>query len=265
MGKGVGAGDTVAEGGQGEEGQYRPERSSRPAHDSVSSMDVGIVGGTGPAGRALAARLASVGLKVVIGSRSAERAQEIVDGLHRKWPDRQLPLGAAVNAEAAGAPLVVLATPWDAAADTAASLRDELAGKVVVSMGNALAKIDGELQAVVPPGGSVAAGVQAAVPGALVSAAFHHLPARSLGDLERPASGDVLVCTDSPAALDATMDLIRRIPDLRPFAAGSLAAAAPVEAFTAVLLGLNARYKGRATLHLTGIEAPGGAEGERRP
>ena len=230
-------------------------------------MDVGIVGGTGPAGRALGTRLASVGFEVVIGSRSAERAQEIVDGIHKKWPDRNLPLSAAANAEAASAPIVVLATPWDAAAETAASLRDHLAGKVVVSMGNALAKVDGELQPVVPPLGSVAAGVQAAVPEALVSAAFHHLPARSLGDLDRPASGDVLVCTDHEQALEATSELIRRLPDLRAFSAGSLAAAAPVEAFTAVLLGLNARYKGRATIHLTGIAATGsaGAVGERRP
>ena len=231
-------------------------------------MDVGIVGGTGPAGRALAARLASVGLKVVIGSRSADRAQEIVDGIHEKWPGRDLPVTPAANAEAAAAPLVVVATPWDAAADTAASLSNELSGKVVVSMANALAKVAGELQAVVPPLGSVAAGVQAAVPDALVSAAFHHLPARSLGDLERPASGDVLVCTDHDEALQATTELIQRVPDLRAFAAGSLAAAGPVEAFTAVLLGLNGRYKGRATIHLAGITVPpasAGAEGERRP
>ena len=218
-------------------------------------MDVGIVGGTGPAGRALAARLASVGLNVVIGSRSAERAQEIVDEIHKRWPDRDLSIYPAANAEAAGAPLVVLATPWDAAAETAAGLRDELAGKVVVSMGNALAKVDGELQAVVPEGGSVAAGVQAALPDSLVAASFHHLPARSLGDLTQPAEGDVLICSDHPEALKATSELIRRIPDLRPFDAGSLAAAGPVEAFTAVLLSLNSRYKGRATIHLTGVDA----------
>lgn len=217
-------------------------------------MDVGILGGTGPAGRALAARLASVGLEVAIGSRSEARAAEIVEEIRKRWPDRELPLSPAANPGAAGAQLVVIATPWDAAADTAAGLRAELAGKVVVSMGNALAKVDGELRAVVPPGGSVAAGVQAALPDSLVSAAFHHLPARSLGDLEGPASGDVLVCSDQPEAFEATAALIRRIPGLRPFDAGSLAAAGPVEAFTAVLLGLNARYKGRATIHLTGID-----------
>jgi predicted dinucleotide-binding enzyme len=65
----------------------------------------------------------------------------------------------------------------------------------------------------------------------------------------------VLVCSDHPDAMAATSELIRRIPDLRPFDAGSLAAAGPVEAFTAVLLSLNSRYKGRATIHLTGIDA----------
>jgi len=221
-------------------------------------MNVGIVGGTGPAGRALAARLASAGLDVVIGSRSAERAQGICDGIHKKWPDRQLPLSPAANAEAAQADLVVIATPWDAAAETTASLRGHLAGRVVISMGNALAKVDGELQAVVPPGGSVALAVQEAAPDALVAAAFHHLPARSLGDLERAAEGDVLVCSDHEAAWEATAALVNRVGGLRPFHAGSLAAAGPVEAFTAVLLGLNGRYKGRATIHLTGID------GERR-
>lgn len=218
-------------------------------------MDVGIVGGTGPAGRALAARLASVGLDVVIGSRSSERAAEICDGIHKKWPDWELPLRPAANPEAAAADLVVIATPWDAAAGTVASLRSQLGGRVVVSMGNALAKVGGELQAVVPPGGSVAVAVQSAAPEALVAAAFHHLPARSLGDLDRPAEGDVLVCTDHGAAWDATEALVRRVAGLRAFHAGSLAAAGPVEAFTAVLLGLNARYKGRATIHLTGIVA----------
>jgi NADPH-dependent F420 reductase len=217
-------------------------------------MDVGIVGGTGPAGRALAARLASVGFKVLIGSRSPDRAADTVDEVHKRWPDRDLPLEAGGNADAAAADLVVIATPWDAAAGTAASLADELAGKVVVSMANALTKVGSELLAVTPPGGSVAVAVQSSIPDALVAAAFHHLPARSLADLDRPASGDVLVCTDHPQALEATSALIRRVADLRAFNAGSLAAAGPVEAFTAVLLGLNARYKGRATIHLTGID-----------
>jgi predicted dinucleotide-binding enzyme len=88
---------------------------------------------------------------------------------------------------------------------------------------------------------------------ALVAAAFHHLPARSLADLSKPVEGDVLICADAQEAVDATSALVRAIPDLRAFHAGSLATAAPVEAFTAVLLGLNTRYRARAAIRLTGI------------
>ncbi len=216
---------------------------------------VGIVGGTGPAGRALAARLASVGVEVVVGSRSAERARGICDEIRARWPERALTLEGGANPDAAACPLVVMATPWEAAPETAASLTGQLAGKVVVSMGNALAKVDGEFRAVIPPGGSVAAGVQEAVPDALVTAAFHHLPARSLGDLEHPVRGDVLVCGDDSAAVEVTSALARRIPDLRAVHAGGLSAAAPVEALTAVLVGINARYKARASIRLLGIDS----------
>ena len=219
-----------------------------------NATQVGIVGGTGPAGRALAARLASVGIDVVVGSRSAERAASICDEIRARWPDHRLTLTAAANPAAAACELVVVATPWDAAGPTAASLAPHLSGKVVVSMGNALAKVDGEFQAVVPPGGSVAIGVQEAVPDARVTAAFHHLPARSLGDLHHPVVGDVLVCGDDGDAVEVTSQLIRRIPELRALHAGGLSAAAPVEALTAVLVGINARYKARASIRLLGID-----------
>jgi len=50
------------------------------------AMRIGIFGGTGPAGSGLAARLASIGYPVVIGSRSKYRAMETVDDLVAKWP-----------------------------------------------------------------------------------------------------------------------------------------------------------------------------------
>jgi len=219
----------------------------------VSAVRVGILGGTGPAGRALAVRLASVGLDVVIGSRSKDRAATVCDDLRAKWPDSKLWLEPGDNTAAARAQLVVVATPWDAAAATATSVADDLAGKVVISMANALEMQDGELRAVIPEGGSVAVAVQAAVPDALVAAAFHHVPARGLGDIATPIVGDVIVCSDHQSAYDATAEIVAKIPELRPLHGGSLAGAGPVEAFTAVLLGVNRRYKARAVMRLTGI------------
>lgn len=81
-------------------------------------MHIGVLGGTGPAGSGLAVRLASAGFEVVIGSRSKYRALEVRDRLHAKWEEHNLPLNAGDNETAAAADVVVVATPWDAAAET---------------------------------------------------------------------------------------------------------------------------------------------------
>jgi NADPH-dependent F420 reductase len=214
---------------------------------------VGILGGTGPAGRALAVRLASVGMEVVIGSRSAERAGDICGDLGKKWPGHDLALEPGDNLAAARSELVVVATPWDACVPIASSVASELSGKVVISMANAIERQGDELVAVIPPTGSVAAGVQQALPESRVAAAFHHVPARALADIDTPIEGDVIVCSDHRSATDATAELVAAIPDLRALDGGSLAGAGPVEAFTAVLLGVNRRYKARAVMCLTGI------------
>jgi len=217
-------------------------------------MRVGILGGTGPAGKALAARLASAGIDVVIGSRSRERGESMCQELGEKWPDRDLSLSGGENVDAANADLVVVATPWDAAATTAGTVADHLADKVVISMANALTRLGKEFVPLVPGRGSIAAGVQAAVPAARVAGAFHHLPAHSLADLDHVLESDVLICADHPDAASVTAELVAKVPGLRPVHAGSLAAAAPVEAFTAVLLQVNVRYKTRAAIRLTGLD-----------
>lgn len=217
-------------------------------------MHVGILGATGPAGRALAARLASCGCEVTVGSRQGEKAVEVAAQITSAWPDFDLLIHGGDNTAAAGAEVVVVATPWDAAAATAGSLRAVLAGKVVISMANALARMGSELQPLIPPRGSVAAGIQAEVPDALVVGALHHVPARELGDLGHHLDGDVLVCSDHASARGAVMGLVGRIPGLGALDAGSLANAAAIEAFTAVILNLNIRYRVRSGIRLPGIE-----------
>jgi NADPH-dependent F420 reductase len=217
------------------------------------AVQIGILGATGPAGRSLAVRLASVGFDVVIGSRSRYRAMEVRDNLLERWAGRELALGADDNEATANADLIVIATPWDAAAATANAVERQLRGKVVVSMANALAKVGHEFQPLVPPRGSVAASVQAAVPRARVAAALHHVPAKELGDIDHPVESDVLICSDHPQATETVAEIIHKVPGLRPLDAGELSNAAPIEAFAAVLLQLNMRYKTRVAVRLTGI------------
>jgi NADPH-dependent F420 reductase len=121
-------------------------------------------------------------------------------------------------------------------------------------MANALVRVGHEFQPLMPPRGSVAAHVQAAVPECRVVAAFHHLPATELGHLGDPIDSDVLICSDDDDAKRITMEITERIPGCRPLDAGELSNATAIEAFTAVLLQLNVRYKTRVAPKLTGIK-----------
>ena len=107
--------------------------------------------------------------------------------------------------------------------------------------------------ALMSPRGSMAAAIQAALPESLVAAAFHHLPASEMEDLESGLEADVLVCSDHVEATVATIDLVERMRGLRPLDAGSLNQAPAIEAFTAVCVTLNIRHKAHSTLRLAGI------------
>jgi len=190
----------------------------------------------------------------------ADRLQGFLEGLFGWQFDSPMPemdyrmARTADNEGAADCDLVVIATPWDAASSTASAVSRQLEGKVVISMANALAKVGHEFQPLVPPRGSVAAHVQAAVPDCHVVAALHHLPAKELGHLGEPIDSDVLICGDDEAAVRTVSEIVSKIPGCRPLEAGELSNATAIEAFTAVLLQLNVRYKTRVAPKLTGIK-----------
>ncbi|MBM3827118.1 MAG: NADPH-dependent F420 reductase [Actinobacteria bacterium] len=219
-------------------------------------MRIGILGGTGPAGSALGSRLASVGYDVVIGSRSAERAAAVCSELVARYPEIVTRLSGGDNAAAAEGDVVVVATPWDSAATTVRENSEALQGKVLVSMANALVRVTGEFQPLLPPRGSVAAHIQAAAPRSRVVAALHHLPAKELGHLGAPIDSDVLICSDDRESVRIVSEIVERIPGCRPLDAGQLSNATAIEAFTAVLLQLNVRYKTRVALKLSGFHSP---------
>jgi len=224
------------------------------AISNVVQMRIGVIGGSGPAGSALAARLASVGYPVVIGSRSKYRAMETRDEIVAKHPELESLLDYGENVVAAECDLVVIATPWDSAATMAQQLAPQLHGKIVISMANALVRVGSEFEPLIPPRGSVAAHVQAAAPNSRVVAAFHHLPAKELGAIGHPIDSDVLICADDPVAVTTVSEIAAKIPGCRPLDAGELSNATAIEAFTAVLLQLNVRYKTRVAPKLTGIK-----------
>ncbi len=213
---------------------------------------IGILGGTGPAGRGVAIRLASGGHDVVIGSRDPERAAEVAAHL---TPRGGGAVRGAGNGEAAGADVVIVATPWESTLATVRPLREALAGKVVVSMVNALVKEGREMLPLYPPRGSVAAQVAALLPTSSVVGAFHHLPAAQMEDLDSGLAADVVIVGDDGAARDQVAELVRVMPGLRPVVAGSLSLASAVEAFTAVCISVNIAYRAHSYVTLQGLDA----------
>ena len=216
-------------------------------------MRIGILGGTGPAGRGLAVRAALAGHDVILGSRDAQRAQETAQMILDANQGATLSIKGGDNEAATNADLIVLATPWEGAVSTIKALSGQLEGKSVVSMVNALMKEGREMLPLYPPRGSMAGQVAAALPSSEVVAAFHHLPAKEMENLDSGLEADVLVCGDSVRAKETTIKLINSMDGLRGLDAGSLAQASPIEAFTAVCITLNIRHKAHSTLRLAGI------------
>jgi 8-hydroxy-5-deazaflavin:NADPH oxidoreductase len=217
-------------------------------------MQIGILGATGPEGRGFAARLASLGHEVVAGSRERTRAEAAVAQLRDRWSSRVAGLKAGVNADAAAADLVVVAVQWEGAVATVRQHASALAGKVVVSIANGVTKQDDAFVPVLADGTSLAEAMQAAAPDARVTAAFQHVPAAALARLDQPVEGDVIVCADDEDARATALRLGDEVPNLRGFDGGPLANALGIETFAALLLTVNLRHGGKASLRLVGVE-----------
>ena len=215
-------------------------------------MSIAVLGGTGPEGLGLAARLAQIGEAVVIGSRSADRAEEAVRTLKAKLPKGVLSGGPNVAA-AARAEIVVLAFPYEGIDPILADCGSVLAGKVVIDTIVPL-KVDGKFFGVEPPPeGSAGERIQAALPTAKVVSAFKHQSAHHLIDLEHRMEGDVLLCGNDDAAKTLVAGLVTRIKDLRPVDVGDLRNARVFEAMTALLLNVNRKHKTRASVKILGV------------
>lgn len=206
---------------------------------------IAILGGTGDQGLGLALRFAKAGRRVVIGSRKADRAVAAAEEVRAQVP------GARVEGleNAAATPLaktVILSVPFEHTAATVKGIREALQpGQVVVSMAVPLATAigDGAVRTVGIWQGSAAELVADLVPeGVAVVSAFQNVSAHRLQHLADPVECDVIVSGDK-GPREAVMALCELVPGLRGVNGGPLANARIVEAMTALLIGLNVRYK----------------------
>ncbi|MFF7631915.1 NADPH-dependent F420 reductase [Kitasatospora sp. NPDC008050] len=214
----------------------------------IGELVVGVLGGTGDQGRGLAYRLAKAGQQVVIGSRSAERAELAAAELG-------LGVRGADNARTAReSDIVIIAVPWDGHGELLKNLATELAGKIVVDCVNPLGFDKQGAYALTPEEGSAAQQAAALLPDSRVTAAFHHLSAVLLQDPSIDSiDTDVLVLGDERAATDLVQALAERIPGMRGIYAGRLRNAHQVESLVANLISVNRRYKAHAGLRITDV------------
>ncbi|MFB7271933.1 NADPH-dependent F420 reductase [Streptomyces sp. NPDC056244] len=228
-----------------------PARDPRDLPD-VSGLVVGVLGGTGDQGRGLAYRLARAGQKVIIGSRVAERAETAAAGLADMGVEGVEGLDNAACARASD--VVIVAVPWEGHAKTLESLKDALAGKLVIDCVNPIGFDKKGAYAITPEEGSAAEQAVALLPESRVTAAFHHLSAVLLQDpsVER-IDTDVMVLGEVRADTDLVQALAARIPGMRGIFAGRLRNAHQVESLVANLISVNRRYKAHAGLRVTDI------------
>jgi NADPH-dependent F420 reductase len=214
-----------------------------------------IIGGTGALGYGLAVRLARAGQTIVIGSRKPERAEEAAARI------REAVEGAEVegldNAEAAKrGPVVFLTVPFRAQSETLTNLKEALAeGQLLVDCTVPLAAaISGKATRTIGVWqGSAAQQAQEMAPeGVTVISALHTVSAPTLAG-DEPLDEDVLICGDRKADKRRVAALIELVDGLRAVNAGPLEQARIVEPLTALLIGINSRYKTHAGIKITGL------------
>ena len=211
---------------------------------------VAIVGGTGALGAGLAARWHAAGVPVLIGSRDAERAVEAAGKLGLE--------GAANGPAAEQADVVVLCVPFRSQSETLTNLAGHLrAGQLLIDATVPLAAaVSGKATRTlgVWQGSAAQQAAEMAPEGVRVVSALHTVSAVNLRDPEARLAEDILVCGDRKADKREAIDLIERIEGLRGVDCGRLENSRTTEALTALLIGINVRYKTHAGIRVTGLE-----------
>ncbi len=208
-----------------------------------------IVGGTGNLGSALALRLGAPGVKIIIGSRDAEKAKNAVATLAPKLRAGEM-LGMTNQQAVKDAEFVVIAVPYEGHAQMVGDLKGQLAGKIVIDTVVPLNKV----KPFVPAAGSALQEAQQILGDeAPVIGALHNISAVDLGDVDS-SLGDVLVCGDDSAAKQKVMQIIERI-GASAYDGGPASNAYVIEGLTGVIIHLNRKYKSKhGSIRITGIK-----------
>lgn len=223
--------------------------------DNLSPLTIAIIGGTGKEGKGLAYRWAKAGHHVIIGSRTAEKAQQAVAELQQLFDDSanlegMENLNAAVRAE-----VIVLTVPYAAHRQMLETLKEALQGKLLIDVTVPLVppKVT---QVQMPPAGSATQeALEILGEGVEICAAFQNISYEHLlgnGEVEC----DVLVTGTSKAARQRTLQLVKDA-GLTGWDAGPIQNSVVVEGLTSILIYINKQYGStHAGIRITGVTRP---------
>lgn len=224
---------------------------------SASASDpVAIIGASGALGFGLAVRLARAGVPIAIGSREQARAQETAERARAAIPGADCTgHGNADAVRRAGT--VILSVPFRNHSETLTNLKDALShGQLLIDATVPLAAaVNGKATRMlgVWQGSAAQQTAEMAPEGVRVVSGLHSVSAASLTDLEHPLDQDVLLCGDSRDDKREAAALIERIDGLCCVDSGKLEMSRITESLTALLIGVNARYKVHAGIRLAGL------------
>lgn len=214
---------------------------------------VAIIGGTGPQGRGLAYRFALAGHEVIIGSRSAEKAEEVAATVAERSGADRLVRGATNGDAALEGSIVLIAVPFDGYRELVSELKPMIGDKIVITCVNPLTfDKRGPLGQQVPEGSAAEIAAQM-LPEARVTSAFHHVSAVNLWETTDFSGEDILVCGDDPEATALVRDLATAVAGKPGIDAGPLRISRHLERFTAVLITINKRYKTHSGVSVCGL------------
>ncbi len=210
-----------------------------------------VIGGTGNLGWALARSWVKSGYEVVIGSRSAERAEEAaarIDVVNGSPP----PSGMTNADAAAKSDVIIIAVPFASQEAILRAIASAARGKLIIDTTVPLVppKV---ARAQMPPSGSAALTARAILGGdARLVSAFHNVAAHKLKQ-DDEIDCDVLVFGDAPDDREIVVSLVEGA-GLRGIHGGPLANSVAAEALTSILIGINKRYKADgAGIRITGL------------
>ena len=212
-----------------------------------------MLGGTGKEGKGLAYRWARAGYQVMIGSRSAEKAQAAAADVSAMLENNALVQGLDNSSAAQKADIVVLTVPYSAHRDTLETVKDSLQGKILIDVTVPL--VPPKVARVqMPPAGSAAQEAREILgEGAQVAAAFQNISHEHLlegGEVEC----DVLVTGTSTEVRAEAIKLVDAA-GLTGWDAGPLENSVVVEGLTSVLIGINKKYGStHAGIKITGVQ-----------